>query len=310
MSLLYNLLKQNKLTSAGAALACLLATAVALNWNAHLSGVIDMVAAGVKPPYAAVSRALCIMVVMGMTNFIKSWLEGYACESMSHDLRMGYAGHFAALPFIETEHLNAGEQLSKLQNEITGVSGYLNGNLFQLFDDMVKFIMTFTWLIAVNPALTLISNLPAFLIIFYVVWSSKVIGSAAEASQKAQGDMNRHADTLIGMFPVIRLYDAARTAAKGYENAVGEWTFKTIRMERTKARLMSLSAVLSNIPLLILFFSGGHMAINGALSVGTLYIFLNLSGNVSGVMMNMPRYITAFRQFAAGAKRLAPYIKF
>jgi len=268
-----------------------------------------MVAAGVKIPAASVLFALCIMLAMGAVNFIKTYLTGYACESMAHELRVGYAGHFAALPYPETENLNAGEQLSKLQNEIANVSGYLNNNLFQLFDDAVKFIMTFTWLIIVNPALTFISNLPVVFILFYVARSSKTIGAAAEESLKAQGEMNRYADTLLSMFPVIRLYDAARMVASGYNNAVGRWRDMTIRMERTKARLMSLSAVLSNIPLLLLFFTGGHMAISGALSIGTLYIFLNLSGNVSGVMMNMPGYITAFRQFAAGAKRLAPYIK-
>ncbi len=50
------------------------------------------------------------------------------------------------------------------------------------------------------------------------------------------------------------------------------------------------------------------MAINGVITVGTLYIFLNLSGNVSGVMMNMPGYITAFRQFSSNMNRLSPQV--
>ena len=121
--------------------------------------------------------------------------------------------------------------------------------------------------------------------------------------------MNRHAGTLIEMFPVIRLYDAFGFVSAGYRDAVGEWRVAITRMERVKAWLMSLSAILSCAPLAVLLFAGGHMAINGALSVGTLYIFINLSGNVSGVMMNMPGYITSFRQFAANVKRVAPFVK-
>jgi ABC-type bacteriocin/lantibiotic exporter with double-glycine peptidase domain len=116
--------------------------------------------------------------------------------------------------------------------------------------------------------------------------------------------MNRHADTLLTLFPVIRLYDAARLTLGSYSQAVRAWESQTSRMERTKARLMSLSGLLSSIPLLLLFLIGGTMAVGGTLTVGTLYIFLNLSGNVSGALMNMPGFITAFRQFAANLKRL------
>jgi len=36
---------------------------------------------------------------------------------------MGYAGHFMALSITEVENLNVGEQLTRVQNEISGVSG-------------------------------------------------------------------------------------------------------------------------------------------------------------------------------------------
>jgi ABC-type bacteriocin/lantibiotic exporter with double-glycine peptidase domain len=221
---------------------------------------------------------------------------------------MGYAQHFVSLPVADIEKLNAGEQLSKLQNEIAGVSDYLTGNLFQLADDSIKFILTFIWLLFISPALTLASNIPVIFILFYVYWSSRIISGATEQAQIAKGRMNQYADTLLTLFPVIRLYDAARLTMGGYLDAVAFWKNQTISMEHKKAWLMSLSAVLSAAPLLLLFLIGGQMAIKGILTVGTLYIFVNLSGNVSGVMMNMPGYITAFRQFSANMERLSPYI--
>jgi len=170
--------------------------------------------------------------------------------------------------------------------------------------DAVRFLTTFIWLLFISPTLTLASNLPAFLIVFYVIWSSKIIGLATERSQQAKEQMNQYADTLLTLFPIIRLYDAARLALGGYMDAIAIWEKHTIRSEYTAARLMSLSGVLSGVPLLILFFVGGRMVLSGALGIGTLYIFLNLSGNVSGVLMNMPRHFASFRQFSANMKRL------
>lgn len=308
MQLLYKLIDKRKLLSLVTICASLIAAAVTLWWNMQLSDIINSVSAGIAPTRRMILRALITMLVMGASNSAKDYLSGYTCEGITHDLRMGYARHFTSLPVAEVEKLNAGEQLSRLQNEITGVSDYLNANLFQLFDDAMRFITTFVWLLMVNPTLTLAANLPAFIILSYVFWSSKIIGTATDHSQQAKGKMNQYADTLLTLFPIIRLYDAARLTIDGYTGAVKSWESYTVKSERTKARLMSLSAILSQMPLLLSFLVGGHMTIGGALSVGTLYIFLNLSGNVSGVLMNMPGHIAAFRQFSTNIKRLSPHI--
>ncbi len=286
----------------------MLAAAVTLCWSSQLVDIINTVSAGVPPSKKAIVFALLTILILGAVNYTKGCLSGYTLEGVTHDLRMGYMRYFVSLPIAEAEKLNTGEQLSKLQNEIAGVSGYLNANLFQLFDDGMRFLSTFLWLLFISPWLTLAANLPAFILVAYVFWSSKIISTATEYSQKAKGQINQYADTLLTLFPIIRLYDAARLILDGYAGGVKRWEDQTVRAERTRARLMSLSALLSNIPVLLLFLVGGRMTINGTLTVGTLYIFLNLSGNVSGVLMNMPGHIAAFRQFSANMKRLSPHI--
>lgn len=188
---------------------------------------------------------------------LKTYLSGYACEILTHDLRIGYARYFSLLPISEIERLNAGEQLSKLQNEIADVSGYLNNNLFQLINDGISFITTLGWLLILNTKLTLAVNLPVLVIMIYVFYSSKIISNATEHSQQAKGRMNKYADTLLTLFPIIRLYDATQMILRNYNNEVTEWERQTIRIERLRARLMSLSGFLSNIPLMLLFLVGG-----------------------------------------------------
>ena len=80
-------------------------------------------------------------------------------------------------------------------------------------------------------------------------------------------------------------------------------------MEKKKALLMSISAVITNIPLLLIILIGGKLVILGKLSLGELYVFISLSGNVSGILMNMPSFIMQFRIFGANLKKLnAPVI--
>lgn len=282
--------------------------AVMLWWNAQLSAIISTISEEDILSANIIVLATLTMFVMCAANFLKTYIAGFACEIMTHDLRMGYARYFSTLPLSEIESLNAGEQLSKLQNEIAEVSKYINENLFQLINDGITFFAIITWLLFNNTRLTLTVNLPVIIIMIYVFYSSKTISNATERSQQARGQMNIYADTLLTLFPIIRLYDATHMMLNKYNEEVGEWKNQTVRAERIRARLMSLSGLLSSIPLMLIFLVGGNMVIDGVLSFGTLYVFLNLSGNVSGVMMNMPGSIASFRQFSVNMKRLAPMI--
>ena len=288
-------------------LICLEAV-VTLLWNSQLSTIINIISLGNLLTMYIIVWVLITMLIWTSTAYISSYISGLTCEYLIHDLRMGYARYFSSLPISEIESLNAGKQLSKLQNEIADVSGYLNGNLIQLFSDSIRFITTFSWLLILNMKLALTINLPVLIILIYVFYSSKIISRATERSQQSKGRMNKHADTLLTLFPIIRLYDATHLMLRSYNKEIVEWEHQTVQAERIRARLMSLSGLLSNILLMLLFFVGGGMIINGVLTIGTLYIFLNLSGNISGVMMNMPGYISAFRQFLVNMKRLSPKI--
>lgn len=308
MTLLVKLIQKRLLLSFAAVCASALLVAVMLWWNAVLGGIVNDISVGRTLPIYMISYASVIMLVMCAVNFLKTYISGYVCEVLTHDLRMGYARHFSALSFSEIEKLNAGEQLSKLQNEIAEVSNYINGNLFQLVNDCITFLATIMWLLVINARLTLTVNLPVFVIMIYVFYSSKIISTATEHSQQTRGQINKHADMMLVLLPIIRLYDAARMMAANYRKEVDEWKNQTVRTERTRARLMSLSGLLSSIPLMLIFLVGGNMVASDVLTLGTLYIFLNLSGGVSGVMMNMPGFIASFRQFSINMKRLAPVV--
>lgn len=308
MELLTKLLYKRKYLTIFTITSSGLTAVIALWWNTQLSGIIDQVSAGHSLSNDTILWAIITILITSGTAYAKGIISGYTCESITHDLRMGYARHFVLLPAFEVEQLNAGEQLSRLQNEISDVSGYLSANLFQILDDGIRFITTLIWLFTISPTLTLTANLPLIFIMMYIVWSSKIIGVATDRSQQAKVKMNSYTDTLLTLFPIIRLYDATRMILCGYKDALKAWENNTVHAERIRARLMSLSALLSAIPLMLLFLVGGSMTINGALTVGTLYIFLNLSGNVSGVMMNMPGYIAAFRQFSTNMNRLSPNV--
>lgn len=277
---------------------------ISMLWNYKVAQAIDLVSEGRKMGEVLILSIVGVMILSMVMQTIFTFMSGYSCERLNHDLRVWYVGRYMTKDITFFDDMSTGQQLSELQNEVHEVSLYISNHMFQLIDDIIKFVGTFTWIIMLNAPLALLANLPVVLIVLYVTYTSKVLKRLASSSQQSNQHMNGMADTILTLFPIIKLYEAGRMMTKQYHSSVEVWEKTSIKEERIRAGLMSISAILSCLPLLLLLLIGGQQVVLEKIEIGILYIFVNLSGNVSGVMMNMPGQIANFRRFAANMARL------
>jgi ABC-type multidrug transport system fused ATPase/permease subunit len=304
MALLLRLIKKQLQLIVLSIIISILVILISLWWNSQISDLINSITEKEAFTVSFIPKLCFIIVLSSLSAYFFGVISSWTCETMAHDLRMGYGRHINSLTIIEIENINAGNYLSVLQNEITEISQYISSNLFSIVDDIIRFIITFSWILFLNPKLTILAHIPVFFIMWYIVLSSKIIERYANESQEANKKMNGAFDTLISVFPILRIYNATKLICNKYSNDLLRWETLSRKEERTRAKLMSLSGLLSCIPLLLLLLMGGSQVIHGEISLGTLYIFINLSGNVSGILMNMPGRISAFRKFAANMNRI------
>ena len=286
----------------------LLFLAIVLVWNRQLAVLIDLVTSGQAVTKSIIMNLVVILAAYILMSGATTFISGVTCTGINYSLRQNYIQKISNQN-LPTQKLNGGKEASVLLNELTAVANFISENLFFMFDSLIKFIGSFGWLIYLNPFLAITSNLPVFFIINYISFSSKILQKYTLKTNEENSKINSVTDSLMNLFPVIRLYQAQKMILKNYSSLLTEWEKLNISMEKKKALLMSISAVITNIPLLLIILIGGKLVILGKLSLGELYVFISLSGNVSGILMNMPSFIMQFRIFGANLKKLnAPVI--
>jgi ABC-type bacteriocin/lantibiotic exporter with double-glycine peptidase domain len=290
--------------------------AVNLVWNKYLANLIDLVTAGNAGMDGAGNSSIHGMLVELLIIFAafifmsgaNAFISGVTTARINYELRQNYIESIArnSVSFMRSKEraVSGGEMTSVLLNEFNAVSVFISENLFFIFDSFIKFLGTFGWFIFLNPFLAFSSNLPVFLIILYVSFSSKILKNYTIKANEENAKLNGVTESLMSLFPVIRLYQAQKFILTNYTNRLEAWEKLNISMEKKKALLMSISAVMTCIPLLLLILIGGNLVIKGQMTVGELYIFINLSGNVSGILMNMPSFIMQFRIFAGNLQKI------
>lgn len=273
-------------------------------WNKYLSALIDFVLAGNKISTQMILRFILILLLYILMNGFTSFMASFTSEKINFYLRENYIHSVADKGINYLQNVGGGNGASVLLNEMTSICGFISSNLFFIIDSAIKFAGTFGWFLILNPTLAILSNLPVAGILIYVSFSSKILKGYTIKANEQKSNLNGITESLMTLFPVIRLYDAGKMILQNYENTVDEWEGSVAVLEKRSALLMSISALITCIPLMLTILIGGKFIIFGRMTVGQLYIFINLSGNVSGILMNMPSFIMQLRVFAGNLAKL------
>lgn len=312
MKILKQLIKLHKLLFTVAFLFTFLSVMLNLCWNKFLADIIDIFGDltavnfenRTRTLFAALPIGIFIVFSHTLSEYLSSYLASYTCEIFAHEMRLGYARYYLQSDIRMLSGLNVGEEQSAMQNELKDISGYLNEKFFSLVKQFGTFAVTIAFLLCQNAKLTLIYILPVVPLIIYCSFSSKAIKNYTGRCQDSRKKINGLADMILELFPTIQVYGAYKLVNDAMLERFSECEKLNVKKERVTAGLMSLSGVLSFVPLLILLGFGGAMVINGNISIGIFYIFINLSGNVSGFLQNMPGIYANFRRFDASIGRL------
>lgn len=304
MNFVFRLFQKRKRAALWTLLLCVGSVATTLLWNKELAVLIDNVQTGAGLKRDSVVWCVCWLVLAALLQGGMQFLSAYAGEYAVHDLRMKLAENTMKKDYGAVSKENGGELISLQQNEMEEINRYISDNLFILCTTAFNFVFTLVFLFLQNALLTLLYLLPVTGMAVYTTLSGKVIYRYTKKEQEQQKKMNGVAGTLLSLFPVVRLYEAEGLLRQSYEERIAGWKKAVVKQEKTKARLMSVSGMLSCIPLALLMFVGGSMVVQGTLTIGMLYVFINLSGNVSGVMVNISVHLANFRRFCGNLERV------
>ncbi len=304
MTVVFRLFQKRKGRVVLTLLCCVGSVVATLLWNKELAVLIDEVQAGQGLERERVVWCAGCLVLAALLQGGMQFLSAYAGEYAVHDLRIRLAEVTMHKEYASVAKESGAELISLQQNEMEEINRYISDNLFTLCTTAFNFVFTLVFLLLQNTKLTLVYLLPVAGMAVYTTLSGKVIYRYTKAEQEQQKKMNGVAGTLLSLFPVVRLYEAEGLLRQSYSERIEGWKDAVVKQEKTKARLMSVSGMLSCIPLALLMFTGGRMVAQGTLTIGMLYVFINLSGNVSGVMINISVHLANFRRFCGNLERV------
>ena len=310
MQVLKILIKKNKLFVILAVCLTLIANLSQMIYMLYIAKLINNIDAGTTIEKSLVLILCLFLISNAVTNFFNHYISRYTSEKMAHTLRTGYMQNLLHTSVDETSSaidsgIDAAHTMSVLQNELAQANNYLGNNFFEFTGMLLTGTLVLVFLLFQNVLLTMVFTLPTVLILIYVMYSGRKLTGIVSATMNEKEKMNRIAFGLIHSFPIVKVFSGESFCMESYDKRLNAWGIHATHEGRMHAVYNSLSGVLSKLPLLLLFLCGGYLVLRDKMSLGTLFVFLNLQNGVTQTIMNLPSHLARFKVFTVNLSRIS-----
>jgi ABC-type multidrug transport system fused ATPase/permease subunit len=244
------------------------------------------------------------VTLQATTSFFLTRLLSVEAQHLISLLRAKIQKHIIKMPVNFFDNSRSGELVSRIMSDVEGVRNLVGTGLVQLFGGVLTAIVAFTLLIRISPMMTLYVMVP--LIVFGLI-SLKAFGYIRPIFRKRR-EINaevtgRLTESLNGV-RVIKGFNAEDHEITTFQSGVDR-LFRNVKKSLTSTSLVTSSAtLLLGLATVGIMAVGGHMIIEGDLTVGDFFAFILYLGFLIAPIVQMSNIGSQITEAFAGLDRM------
>jgi len=212
--------------------------------------------------------------------------------------------HLQTLSVSFYHRTKTGDLMARAINDINAVRMATGMGLVALTDGVVLGVSAIGFMLYIDPSLTLISILPAPILIFFTRILTRRMSSGYEKVQATFSDLTERAREAFAGIRVVKAY-ARETWTYGKLKKEGEtYIRENIHLTKTIGFFSAMMAIFTNLGLAIVIWFGGRLTILGHITTGDFVAFISYLNLLMWPMMAIGWVTNMIQRGAASMRRL------
>ncbi|MBD3292121.1 MAG: ABC transporter ATP-binding protein, partial [Armatimonadia bacterium] len=246
-----------------------------------------------------------ITIVSGLINVLQSWLGARVGQGIMHDLRDALYRHLQdqSLGFYTTER--AGEIVSRINNDVGAVNQVASRTIVDIARNFFTLVATLIAMFSLSPWLAVLAI--AVVPLFYL--PTRIVGRIRH--RLSRETQERYAELVafmqerlnIGGMMLAKIFGQVEPDASQFAERSADVADLNVKQAMAGRWLFMVLSVISVAGPALIYLIGGHQAIRGDLSIGTLIAFVayltNLYrpvGQLANVYVNLQGALAVFER--------------
>lgn len=248
----------------------------------------------------------CVMGVGVITAFSYNRIMVNVSQGTMRRLRDDLFRRMEALPIKYFDTHAHGDIMSVYTNDIDTLRQLLSQSIPQIINSVITMCATLVTMIILNPVLTIISILTAFVMLFVTSRFSRLSGKYYVRQQIDLGAVDGFIEEMLDGQKVVKVFCHEQAAMEDFHKVNEKLRNSTNKANRYANLLMPVNANIGWISYALVAILGAILGINNlaGVTIGTVITFVGLNRSFTNPITQVSQQINFVVNAAAGAQRV------
>ena len=245
-------------------------------------------------------------IALGMAAFRYLWrllILGHS-RKVEEGLRNRLYGHLQRLSFSFYQQAKTGDLMARAINDINGVRMATGMGLVALVDGLVLGSAAIGFMMAISVKLTLISLIPAPVVVVFSRILTKRMSAGFDAVQKTFSGVTERVREAFSGIRVIKAYHREDWQYGKVAEQGRRYIDENLRLAKTLGLFFPMMAVFTNAGLAVVIWMGGRLTVTEQITTGDFVAFISYLNLLTWPMMAMGWVTNLVQRGAACMRRI------
>lgn len=228
---------------------------------------------------------LSYVVIFGVLILVMALLRGFflflirqtiiiMSRRVEYDLKNEIYRHYQDLPLSFYRKNSTGDLMARITEDVSRVRMYLGPAIMYGINLLILFPLVISYMISVNPTLTLYSLLPLPVLSLSIYFVNNLINERSEKIQRSLSSLSTYVQEAFSGIRVLKAFVRESDSARDFDRASEDYKVKSINLTKVNALFFPLIMALVGISTIITVYVGGMQVINGQVGYGVIAEFI------------------------------------
>ena len=214
-----------------------------------------------------------LIVVRGAALFGARFCQRWYQAGISRQLRNEVYDKLQRLPYAYYDRVDSGDVITLAISDTNTVQSFTGWGVMELIRTVGIYLVIVTGMVIASPRLTLLALVVLALMVAVAVVYGRVVRPMWRAYRSQQAQLTRVLTENLNGIRVVKAFATEEREIEAFGAESDLMRERALAPIRLRAKAMPLMLLLTGIGSLVVIWAGGLLAIDGAISVGTLLAF-------------------------------------
>ncbi|MFM7616243.1 MAG: ABC transporter ATP-binding protein [Actinomycetes bacterium] len=228
------------------------------------------------------AAAVALAVANALISLVQRWYSARVGEGLIYDMRVALFDHVQRMPLAFFTRTQTGSLMSRLNNDVIGAQQAVTGTLGTVISNVITLAITLAVMLGLEWRLTILTLvvLPAFII------PARRVGRRLQAATRDGFVLNASMNnTIAERFNVagalvVKLFGANDRERDDFAVRAAQVRDIGVTTAMYSRVLFVALGLVAAVGTAVVYYVGGHLAITGAISIGTVGAFVIYVGQI------------------------------